>query len=74
LDGKLIFIGEKDDASFVVYDGEQIGPTFDEITIGYCCEIALYAPRFGEGRYGFWGRRGGSSWVVEIARADQAGR
>ena len=72
LDGKLIFIGRKDDEYFIVYDGKQVGSPFDEITIGYCCEIALYAPRFGAGRYVFWGKRGDSSRVVEIARAGQA--
>jgi hypothetical protein len=74
LNGKLIFIGERDGVYFVVYDSEQIGPLFDEITIGYCCEIALYAPRFGEGRYVFWGQRGGSSFVVEITATGQAGQ
>jgi hypothetical protein len=74
LDGKLAFIGEKDDAYFVVYDGEQVGPPFDLIAIGYCCEIALYAPRFGEERYVFWGQREGSSYVVEITPVGQAGR
>ena len=72
LDGKLIFIGGKDDAYFIVYDGEQIGPPFDEVAIGYCCEIALYAPCFGEGQYVFWGQREGSSYVVEITPAGQA--
>ena len=74
LDGKLIFIGEKDGAYFVVYDGEQVGPPFDLIVIGYCCEIALYAPRFGEERYMFWGQRESSSYVVEITSIGQAGR
>jgi hypothetical protein len=74
LDGKLISIGEKDDAYFIVYDGEQVGPPFDLIVMSYCCEIALYAPRFGEGRYGFWGQRGGRSYVVEIIPTGQAGR
>ena len=66
LDGKLIFVGKKDDAYFILYDGEQIGPTFDEITISYCCESSLYAPRFGEDRYVFWGQREGSAYVVEV--------
>jgi hypothetical protein len=72
LDSKLIFIGRKDDKYFIVYDGKQVGSPFDEITIGYCCEIALYAPRFGAGRYVFWGKRGDGYRLVEIARVGQA--
>jgi hypothetical protein len=69
LAGKLIFIGKKDGAAFVVYDGERIGPLFDTIVTSYCCEIGLYAPFAGEGRYGFWGEREGRTWVVEITAA-----
>jgi hypothetical protein len=72
--GKLIFVGVKDDVAFVVYDGERIGPSFDEIITAHCCEIGLYAPFAAEGRYGFWGERGGRTWVVEIAAGDLAGR
>ena len=74
LDGKLVFVGQRDGAYFIVYDGEQVGPSFDEITIGYCCEIMLYTPRFGEGRYVFWGKRGGRSYVVEITVASEKRR
>lgn len=71
--GKLIFVGKKDDAAFIVYDGERIGPIFDEIITAHCCEIGLYAPFGGEGRYGIWGRRGGHTWVAEIVVDGQAG-
>lgn len=73
LDGKLILIGRKEDTYFVVYDGERVGSPFDEITIGYCCEIVLYAPHFGGGRYVFWGRRGDSYRLIEITRAARMG-
>ncbi|MBN1139545.1 MAG: hypothetical protein JXM73_23415 [Anaerolineae bacterium] len=76
LDGKLILIGKRDNTYFILYGGEQVGPPFDEITIGYCCEIVLYTPRFGEERYMFWGQREGKAYVVEITpagQADQAG-
>jgi len=71
--GKLIFVGKTDDVALIVYDGERIGPVFDEIITAHCCEIGLYAPFAVEGRYGFWGERGGRTWVVEIVAAGQTG-
>jgi hypothetical protein len=71
LDGKLVWIGRRDDAYFVVYDGEQVGPLLYKIIIAYCCETSLYAPRFGEGRYVFWGQEGDGSRLIEITRAGQ---
>jgi hypothetical protein len=73
LGGKLIAIGKKDGAAFVLYDGERIGSPFEDILTGYCCEIGLYAPFAGEDRYGFWGQRGGDWIVVEITPAGLAG-
>ena len=66
LGGKLIFVAKKDDASFIMYDGERIGAPFDEIFTAHCCEIGLYAPFGVAERYGFWGKREGSYRVVEI--------
>jgi hypothetical protein len=71
LDGKPIWIGKKEDAYIVMYDGEQVGPSFYKIIIAYCCETSLYAPRFGEGRYVFWGERGDGRHLVEITAAGQ---
>jgi hypothetical protein len=73
LAGKLIFVGNKDGAAFVVHDGERIGPTFDRIFTAHCCEIGLYAPFAGDGQYGFWGERGDHTWIVEISAEGQAG-
>jgi len=67
LGGRLAFIGKRDGRSFLVCDGRQVGPAFDEITIAYCCEIMLYSAGGGEGRYRFWGRRGDQLYVVEVA-------
>jgi hypothetical protein len=67
---KLIFISQKDGEFFVVYDGLEVGPDFDEIIIAYCCETALYSVHFGQGRYLFGGmREGRPSIVVEITAA-----
>ena len=66
LAGKLIFIGQKGDKYFVVYDGLRIGPDFDKVVIAYCCEVVLYSVHFGEGRYLFSGTRGGQHYLVEI--------
>jgi hypothetical protein len=69
LAGKLLLVGKRDDRSFIIYDGEQVGAAFDEIVIGHCCEIMLYAPRFGQGQYVFWGKRGSGYRIVEITSA-----
>jgi hypothetical protein len=71
--GKLIFVGVTDGAALIVYDGERMGPSFDQIITAHCCEIGLYAPFGADGRYGFWGQRDGRTWMVEIAAAGQAG-
>ena len=67
--GKLIFVGRKDNSSFIVYDGRRIGPQFDRIMVAYCCEEMLYSARSGEGRYVFWGTRDGRRHIVEVAAA-----
>jgi hypothetical protein len=66
LAGKLIFVGQKDGKYFVVYDGLKVGPDFDEIVIAYCCEVAFYSVRFGQGKYLFWGTGQGQHYLVEI--------
>lgn len=63
---KMIFVGEKDGHYFVVYDGERVGPLFDKIMIAYCCEPVMWSVQYGQGRYIFWGERGGQTYVVEI--------
>ena len=67
LAGQLVFVGRKGGEYFLVYDGQRVGPAFDEISIAYCCEAVLYAPRGGYEAYRFWGRRDGQSYVVAVA-------
>jgi hypothetical protein len=66
LGGKLAFIGKKDGRYFLVYDGRQVGPSFERMPIAYCCEAMIYAPTGAEGRYRFWGYREGQLYAVEI--------
>ena len=68
LGDKLIFIGQRGDRYFVVYDGWQVGPEFDQIVIAYCCEAVLWSVSAGDGHYWFWGTRNGQKYLVEIAR------
>lgn len=67
IDGKLVFVGEKDGSRFVMVDGKRLGPEFDEIVVAYCCEPVMYSVRSGGGRYAFWGNRGNRHYVVEVA-------
>ena len=66
LANKLIFVGRWADHYFVVYDGQQVGPTFDQILIAHCCEPAMYSARGGGARYTFWGQQGDERYMVEI--------
>lgn len=66
LAGKLIFVAQKGGKYFVMYDGQKVGPDFDQIIIAYCCETALYSVHFGQGRYQFRGTRGDKNYIVEI--------
>ncbi len=68
LDGKLIFVGKKNDKYVVVYNQQVIGPEFDLIHLAYCCEPAAWSVRYGSGKYWFWGKRNGQSFVVEVSR------
>lgn len=63
LDGKLIFVGEKEGQFFVVYAGNQVGAAFDRILIAYCCEPAMWSVQYGSGKYLFWGLRG-EQWLM----------
>lgn len=66
LDGKLIFVGEKDNKYFVVYDGQKVGMDFDKIMIAYCCEPLLWSVQYGKERYLFWGSRNEQRYITEI--------
>ncbi len=66
LGDKLMFVGKQADKYFVVYDGTRVGPEFDEIMIAYCCEPVIWSVQYGQGKYLFWARRNGQSYVVEI--------
>ena len=60
----MIFVARKNGNMFVVADGEQIGPGFDQIYNGYCCETKtiIRSP----GQYWFWATREGRRFVVAI--------
>jgi len=73
LAGKLIFTAQRGGRYFIIYDGRQIGPTFDHIMIAQCCEAVLYSPVGGGGEYRFWGERDGRMVVVEVAPAPASG-
>jgi len=64
INGKMIFVARDNGKMFVVVDGKSIGPEFDEIEIGYCCEtVGIY--RY-PGQYWFWGSRESRNFVVVI--------
>ena len=66
LDGKLIFVGEKDNKYFIVYDGQKVGKDFDKVMIAYCCEPMLWSVQYGQGKYLFWGYRNEQWYITEI--------
>jgi hypothetical protein len=66
INGKLIFTAKENGKYHIVYDGKQLGPIFDEITVAYCCEPALYSIRYAQGQYWFWGVRENKHYIVAI--------
>jgi len=64
---QLLFVGQVGQEYFVMYAGEQLGASFDEILIAYCCEPAAYSVHMGGGHYVFWGRRGEELYVVDVS-------
>ena len=67
--GQLIFLGSRGERCFVVYDGRQVGPDSAcvHLSLAFCCEGVLYNPRYGGGRYMFWGGQQGGAVCVEMA-------
>jgi hypothetical protein len=64
INGKLIYLAKKDGKYHIVYDGEVVGPEFDQISMAYCCGmISVYN---GHGQYWFVGRREGTKYIVQI--------
>jgi len=61
---QMIFVAMNNGKMFVVADGEQIDPTFDQIYNGYCCETVhiIRTP----GQYWFRGTREGREFAVVI--------
>jgi len=66
LNDKLIFIAQKGDKYFVVYNGRRATPEFDHVIVAYCCEGVLYSVQGGLGKYLFSANRNGQSYLVEI--------
>lgn len=64
---KLIFVARQGRKYYVIYDGQKIGPDFDEISIAYCCEPAMYSISRINGQYWFWGNRNGQNYIVMIS-------
>lgn len=71
--GKLIFIGEKDNKYFVIYDGQKVGDDFDQIMIAYCCEPMLWSVQYGHGKYLFWGFKNNQWYISEITSSSDGG-
>jgi hypothetical protein len=70
LNGKLIFIAQKGDKYFVVYEGRRATPEFDSVIVAYCCEAVLYSVQAGQGKYLFSAKRNGQNLLVEITTSD----
>jgi len=64
IQGKLLYIAQKNEKFRIIYDEEAIGPEFDEISMRYCC--AEMSVSYGQGQYWFLGRREGTQFVIAI--------
>ena len=61
--GKLIYVAKKNGKYSIVYDGKNIGPEFDKISMAYCC--AMFPLVRGDG-YWFVGSRSGITYLISI--------
>lgn len=68
---QLIFIGQKNGRYLVIYNGQQIGPQFEEVVIAYCCELVLYSAGGKNGAYRFNGMRDGKHYLVQITALER---
>jgi hypothetical protein len=66
INDKLIFVAKKNREFFVMYDQQQIGPVFSEISIGYCCGPKAYSIQRAGDQYWFWGMREEKYYVVAL--------
>ena len=71
INDKLIFIAKMDGKYTVYFNGEHVGPAFDEISIGYCCGPAAYSIQRAQGQYRFWGSREGRFYLVTVQTLDR---
>lgn len=70
--GRLVFIGRQANRYFVVFDGKRVGPDFEDIRLGICCEAASSRPRASGEAYSFYGSRQGREVKVLIRAASTA--
>jgi hypothetical protein len=66
INDKLVFVAKKNGEFFVMYDQEQFGPVFSEISIGYCCSPKAYSIQRAENQYWFWGMREEKYYLVAL--------
>lgn len=68
--GSLIFTAKQGSNYFIIFNGWQIGPMFDDISIGYCCGPARYSIRRVQDQYWFWGVRENRYYLIVISSND----
>ena len=74
INNKLIFIGEKDNKYFIVYDGKKVGPDFDKVRLTFVSEPAPHwSVQFGNGTYLFWGFKNEQWSIIKIAPLQNSG-
>ena len=69
IDDMLVFILKKHGEYTLIYDNKPIAQSYDEVSVGYCCESAAYTiqSRGGVG-YWFWAQRQGYDYLVLLKR------
>jgi len=64
---KLIFIGEKDNKYFIVYDGKKVGSDFDKVRLAHVAEpTPHWSVQYGNGMYLFWGFKNEQWYIIKI--------
>lgn len=74
INDKLIFIGEKDNKYFIVYDGKKVGSDFDKVRLTFVSDPAPHwSVQFGNGTYLFWGFKNEQWYIIKITSLQNNG-
>lgn len=71
IDGKQIYVAKMGVKYFVMFGGYKVGPSFNDIQLGYSYGEPVFNVNHGQNSYVFRGVRNGYYYLVEITGRDE---